>query len=209
MTDLALAIAVREDLTRGARALMVTPAIAALARLLRRRFRRQERWLRENGGTSLNMFPEDLDMQAEMERILTVATHDGWGLAAAELGLSIPASLTMPALFLSGIDSTTEERIAKDGLTKAFADLSDRAALIAMTEVGDAFNAGAIALAAQGQDVEKIWMVQGEACPTCLANSSQGYIPESMPFGSGHQAPTAHPRCMCSLSFRSVNNPVN
>jgi hypothetical protein len=202
VTDLALAIAVREDLTRGARALMVTPAILALAKLLRRRFRRQKRWLEENGGESLNLYPEDLKAQAQMESILTTATRDGWGLAAAELGLNYRTSIIMPALFLAGIDRTTEDRIAKDGLTKAFSDIQERSQLIAMTEVGDAFNMGALALSEMGTGVEKAWNLQGEACPVCIANAAEGYIPQSMPFGSGHQAPTAHPRCMCSLSFR-------
>lgn len=209
MTDLATAIAVREDLTRGARALMVTGAILALAKLLRRRFRRQARWLLHNGGTSLNLYPEDLKTQAEMERILTTTTHDGWGLAAAELGLNYATSMTMPALFLSGIDRTTEERLAKDGIVKAFADISERSSMIALTEVGRAFNAGALAMAAMGQDVEKLWVVNAEACPACLALASEGYIPQSAPFLSGTWAPPLHPNCACSLSFRSVNNPVD
>lgn len=209
MTDLSTAIAVREDLTRGARALMVAPAILALAKLLRKRFGRQRRWLERNGGESLNLYPEDLKTQAEMETILTTATHDGWGLAAAELGLNYATAMTMPALFLSGIDHTTEERIAKDGLAKAFSDIQERSSLIAITEVGDAFNTGALALAQMGQDIEKIWVIHSEACPMCQANAAQGYIPQAMPFPSGHQAPTAHPRCFCSLSFRSVHNPVD
>jgi hypothetical protein len=148
-------------------------------------------------------------MLDELGRILTEAHDDGWSVAAAELNIpALPIALMTP-LFLAGIDRTTEQRVGVDGLTKAFSDLDERAKMIGVTEIGNAFNAGALAAAAQGQDVEKLWVVHAEACPACLAAAGEGWIPQSMPFGNGYQGPTLHPNCYCSLSFRTVDNPVS
>lgn len=84
----------------------------------------------------------------------------------------------------------------------SFSDV--RAGMIAQTEVNDAYNYGRhqVAIAA-GMD-EKAWDPDGEACDLCLGNVDDGWIPIDDTFSSGDDAPTAHPNCDCSISFRST-----
>jgi hypothetical protein len=52
---------------------------------------------------------------------------------------------------------------------------------------------------------EKRWVTVGDdrVCPLCHGNEAQGGIPIEQAFQSGHQYPTAHPRCRCVLSYAS------
>lgn len=52
---------------------------------------------------------------------------------------------------------------------------------------------------AMGLDVVKGWDSTTESCPVCLGNTADGYIALEEEFSSGHQHPTAHPDCECSL----------
>lgn len=77
-----------------------------------------------------------------------------------------------------------------------------RAVMIAQTEVNDAYNFGRREKALELGYTEKEWDIHDEACPICIANSLEGWIPIAAVFLSGHQRPTAHPNCDCSLNFR-------
>ncbi len=78
-----------------------------------------------------------------------------------------------------------------------------RAGMIAATEVADAYNFGRFQIASQNGMSEKAWETEsGDPCEICLDNEAEGYISIDSNFASGDDAPTAHPRCLCTLNFR-------
>lgn len=78
-----------------------------------------------------------------------------------------------------------------------------RASTIAQTELNDAYNAGRFDVAVNAGMNEKSWATESKSpCVVCLANQAQGWIPIDKPFQSGHQKPTGHPNCYCSVDFR-------
>lgn len=77
-----------------------------------------------------------------------------------------------------------------------------RAAMIAQTEVNDAYNSGRMATAIAAGFDQKAWDPDGEACEICLGNVDAGWIGIDDDFPSGDMAPTAHPNCDCSIDFQ-------
>jgi hypothetical protein len=76
----------------------------------------------------------------------------------------------------------------------------------AVTVVSGAYHDGGADLAAEvaqsGQQVEKHWDAEDDACPVCLDNESEDWIPEDATHSSGDDEPPAHPNCRCSESYR-------
>lgn len=130
-----------------------------------------------------------------------------------------------PALRVAGINAATREEVGRiiaagteagasytsisRELRAAFEGFSARRAkLIAVTEMGDAYEAGnrgvADMLTAVGLEVEKQWLDVGDrrVDPECVSNAAQGWIPIEAAFASGHQQPTAHPGCRCTTEYR-------
>ena len=95
-----------------------------------------------------------------------------------------------------------------DGLVKAVQDeyagfSSVRAGMIAQTEMNNAYNAGRKQLGLDMGFNEKLWNPEVAACiEICMPNVLQGWIPIDEDFGSGDDAPAAHPNCDCSLDVR-------
>lgn len=95
---------------------------------------------------------------------------------------------------------------AKSGLKH----IRDRAELIAVTEIGDAYSAGTEAMARRLNDrgiaMEKSWLTAGDGRvdPECAGNAGQGWIRLDAAFQSGHARPLAHPGCRCALLTRAV-----
>jgi|SRR3974390_3528715 len=88
---------------------------------------------------------------------------------------------------------------------KTFSDV--RAGLVAQTEANDAYNAGRLAAAYEMGFTEKEWETEsGNPCDVCLDNEDAGWIDIDEAFPSGDSEPTAHPNCMCTLGFRSVES---
>lgn len=137
------------------------------------------------------------------------------------------------AVRVAGINATTRDdlrRIIADGVAQrksygaiareikakysAFAvgsplaHIASRAELVAVTEIGDAYEEGnrgvADRLAAAGLEMEKQWLDVGDrrVDPVCASNAAEGWIPVDQAFGSGHQQPTAHPGCRCTCEYR-------
>lgn len=133
---------------------------------------------------------------------------------------------------IAGVNSTTREivrTIIADGLEnhlsyqqvaaqlrKRFAQFTslagqghirDRAELIAVTEVANAYSLGqlhqGLQMAEVGIDVEKAWLSLDSACPICDGNAAEGWIEIEGSFSSGDDAPTAHPACRCALQMRA------
>lgn len=133
------------------------------------------------------------------------------------------------AAALKGIESTTLERL-HTALEEAYAQLSDksgqmekpsvtsaieevfdeaedkRADTIALTEIAEAFGTGqsdaadAISLDT-GDDVQKEWVTEPDACETCEENEAAGPIDLDDVFPSGDDDPPAHPNCRCTLEM--------
>jgi hypothetical protein len=85
--------------------------------------------------------------------------------------------------------------------------IRNRAELIAITEIGNAYSFGTLEMAKQiqasGLTMEKAWATGAAPCQICDPNRAAGWIPLERPFPSGHDRPLAHPRCICSLMTRA------
>jgi hypothetical protein len=83
-----------------------------------------------------------------------------------------------------------------------------RAKLIAVTEIGNAYQHGNLIigkdLAANGVAIEKSWLTRGDdkVDPHCSANADQGWIDVNKEFSSGVERPLDHPRCRCVMLMR-------
>lgn len=81
-----------------------------------------------------------------------------------------------------------------------------RAELVAVTEVGRAYQAGNYAAIDEatigGLDFEKSWSLEPDACPICRGNADQDWIAYGSLFQSGAQYPPAHPGCRCAALYR-------
>lgn len=91
--------------------------------------------------------------------------------------------------------------------------IRSRGELIAVTEMGDAYTAGTLAAADEmrvaGLVMEKRWLTVGDSRvddPICHNNESGGWIPLRDSFPSGHEGPTGHPGCRCSLQTRRAKH---
>ena len=86
--------------------------------------------------------------------------------------------------------------------------IRNRAELIAITEVGEAYEAAALLTAqeldAAGVTIEKSWLTVGDARVTakCRANQAKGWISVDASFPSGHRRPLRFPGCRCALQTR-------
>lgn len=86
--------------------------------------------------------------------------------------------------------------------------IRDRAELIAITEVGQAYVDGQLAVAARLQSrgiaMEKSWLTVGDGRVSdgCRDNAAAGWIELSSAFPSGHPAPLRFPGCRCALQMR-------
>lgn len=89
------------------------------------------------------------------------------------------------------------------------AHIRDRAELIAVTEMGNAYEHGNYQQAKDVETalggVEKSWLTVGDArvdLEHCRSNEQQGWIPLEDAFQSGHDVPLAHPGCRCTALYR-------
>lgn len=88
-------------------------------------------------------------------------------------------------------------------LEQSYAFSDQRARIIARTEAINAANAGTEIgqrqAQAMGVRIEKTWIAAPDACGICLENAAFGAIELDEVFPSGHEKPTAHPNCRCTL----------
>lgn len=134
---------------------------------------------------------------------------------------------------IAGIDATTlelvrtliEQAISEDwaytklarALRKLFKDfgravpqrhLRDRAELIAVTEIGQAYIDGQLDTAQRlvygGAQIEKSWLTVGDdrVSDGCRGNEAAKWIPFAQTFPSGHAAPLRFPGCRCAMQTR-------
>lgn len=132
----------------------------------------------------------DATTQNQMRRILAQGVADGWSYArvAGEIdsmftGFSAPSPL---------------------------GHIRNRAELVAVTEIGEAYEVGRMVGAQQiaelGLRMEKSWLAVGDdrVDPDCDENAQAGWIPLDEPFPSGDMHPLAHPGCRCDMLTRMV-----
>jgi len=85
------------------------------------------------------------------------------------------------------------------------AHVRNRAELIALTEVGDAYGEGTMLaardLASAGLKMKKSWLTVGDerVSDGCQRNAQEGKIPLEQAFSSGHMRPLRFPGCRCAL----------
>lgn len=88
--------------------------------------------------------------------------------------------------------------------------IKDRAELVAVTELGDAYEHGAWMSRQQaveaGEQVEVSWDGENDAamCEMCAANAAAGWIPHDFGFPSGSTRAPEHPGCRCAVLNRIV-----
>lgn len=86
--------------------------------------------------------------------------------------------------------------------------IRDRAELIAVTEIGNAYVEGQLRqgrrITQRGIQLQKGWLTVGDdrVEEDCLSNEKAGWIDFDSTFPTGHQAPLEHPGCRCSLTMR-------
>lgn len=86
--------------------------------------------------------------------------------------------------------------------------IDSRAHLIAITEIGNAYEAGSAMvirdLQEAGAQMEKKWLTVGDnrVSDGCKANAAQGWIPYSQTFLSGHEHPLRFPGCRCTTLYQ-------
>jgi HK97 family phage portal protein len=102
---------------------------------------------------------------------------------------------------MEGVESGASNEDIGKTIGQWFDDNSQyRALRIARTETINAYGAGALEGYKQsGVVAGKYWMPDSDACQLCLDNVAAGTIALNKDFPSGHDAPTAHPNCECSL----------
>lgn len=125
-------------------------------------------------------------------------------------------NLLRPLIEQAIAENWTYTKLAKE-IRKLFKDfgravpqrhLRDRAELIAVTEIGQAYIDGQLdnaeRLARGGANLEKSWLTVGDdrVSDGCRGNAGAGWIPLAQVFPSGHAGPLRFPGCRCALQTR-------
>jgi hypothetical protein len=144
------------------------------------------RYLDEVGGKRIKGILETV--REEVQTVISQAAKGGWSY--------------------DRLADTLKGRYEEFAVGKPQEHVESRAHLIAVTEVGDAYEAAgemsAKDLAADGVAMEKSWATAGDGKVSagCLENEEQGWIPLEQPHTSGHQRPLRFPGCRCAEQYR-------
>lgn len=158
----------------------------------------------------------DLNAGIAVDMEMTNPPASAWARQhAAELvkGIDEVTRRQLAALFDDYFEGKADTNILTRRIQALGAFEPDRAELIANTEIANAAHngelAGVLATAATYDlNMQKRWRLSREShsCPVCIANSEMGWIAANATFPSGHDCPTAHPRCFCWQEFRAVGD---
>lgn len=130
------------------------------------------------------------------------------------LAKMLEEGLTLDANRAAALETYKEELLAQ-GLspdsaefqalvTERFEDLvSERAEVIAATEMRDAIETAEQQVATDRGATHKIWMTVADdnVCDDCAGNEAEGPIEIDQAFSSGDDAPPAHPNCHCTCTY--------
>lgn len=126
---------------------------------------------------------------------------------------------TIKDLVVNGIDNghsydeiarQIKARFAEFAVGKPQLHIDSRAHLVAVTEVGNAYEHGtwsaAQSMAAVGLTMEKSWLTSGDdrVSDGCAENEGAGWILLDEPFPSGDDKPLRFPGCRCTVLYRRV-----
>lgn len=150
----------------------------------------------------------DIDTVFSLENPRAVAYTENYAATTVK-GINETSKAELRNVLARGVDNGwSYERVAR-AIRDVFNIFSStRAHLIAVTEIGNAYQEGNMIVArdlqASGLTVEKHWLSVGDdrVDPDCQANDDEGWLPVTDAFSSGNQRPLAHPRCRCVLQFR-------
>ncbi len=108
----------------------------------------------------------------------------------------------------NNIAKAITERYKEFAIGKPQLHIRSRAHLVAITETGNAYEAGSREGAKQadaaGLPMEKKWSSTGDnrVSELCLVNEDESWIPLDQPHASGHQNPLRFPGCRCGELYR-------
>lgn len=143
-------------------------------------------YLEEHGAALVTKINEET--RSQMRTLVTQAVDEGW-------------SYTRTA-------KAIREKFDGFAGLKPQHHIRDRATLVAVTEAGQAYEAGsqqvALGLADSGIPMEKYWRTSGDdrVSQGCRDNQAAGWIPITDIFPSGHARPLRFPGCRCTAQFR-------
>lgn len=102
----------------------------------------------------------------------------------------------------SAIDDGDSSQELADRIENSFAFSSERAIMVARTEIAKADSEGALSgWAATGMVKAKSWLTaeDDKVSDECMANQDAGVVPLDWDYGDGVIAPPQHPNCRCTL----------
>lgn len=152
---------------------------------------RAEAYLAEHGSSLITRINEVT--RGNIQTILSEGIREGW-------------SYDRIARAISGMYSEM-------AVGKPQEHIDSRAHLIAVTELGDAYEAGSQMVVRDLQDaglqMEKSWLTVGDnrVSDGCRSNEAEGWIPFAQAHGSGHQHPLRFPGCRCTELYRRRQTP--
>lgn len=156
---------------------------------------RAVKYLRQHGATLI----KDINSTTR-DRIQTIVADGAeQGLSYTEVGNLIAAEFEAFAPPQRNLVDILLDKAAK----------RSRAEIVAITELGNAYEAGnsivVADLVAGGLVMQKKWLTVGDDKvdgDICLANQAQGWIDVGEDFQSGHATPLGHPLCRCTVLYR-------
>ncbi len=160
-----------------------------------------------------------IELSFNLENPRAVAYLDEYG---AELVASIDETTRgyIRTIVSQGVEEGWSYNQMAAAITKRYAEfavgrpqlhIDSRAHLIAITEIGNAYEAGNAIVVEDLQDsglqMEKFWQTVNDARvdPECQADQDAGWIPKGDAFPSGHMRPLAHPGCRCTALYRRAS----
>lgn len=148
------------------------------------------RYMDQVGGMHIKQITETT--RDEIHRILNLGIGEGWSY--------------------DKVAGTIRDRFEEFAIGKPQQHIQSRAHLIAVTEVGEAYEeSGFLAagdLQSGGLQMEKQWRTVGDGRVSagCRANGGEGWLPLNQAHLSGHQHPLRFPGCRCDEAYRRVRN---
>ena len=142
-------------------------------------------YLEQHGGELIKGINEVT--REEVRRLLSQASENGWSYS------KVTRELT---------------KLYDDFAVATNGTITSRAELIAVTEAGNAFEAGNFIpiqdLMDSGVGMEKQWdsTHEDDVCEECAGNNAEGWIPADEAHQSGDMTPLAHPRCECDEFYQ-------
>ena len=147
---------------------------------------RAEAYLAEHGSALITRINEVT--RGNIQTIITEGIREGWSY--------------------DRIARAVSQMYSEMAVGKPQQHIDSRAHLIAVTELGNAYESGSSIVVRDLQDsglhMEKSWLTVGDerVCDGCRANEAEGWIPFAQAHGSGHQHPLRFPGCRCTELYR-------